>query len=294
MGEERRSEPGDADRPEKVGDEEVPAEGEGGARTRRMGRISDEEGQLSYGTYLRVPELLSLQTPVADPAAHDELLFITVHQAFELWFKEMAFELESARDRMIEGETYAPRHYLERVHAIARILIEQIGVLETMSPQDFLEFRSNLSPASGFQSLGFREIEFISGLRNRSYLNLAETGEERARLEGRLREPSLWDGFRAAMDRHGLPMPAGDEEARRASLIKLFRDRDAFGELFALSEALLTYDELFSQWRYHHILMVEREIGSKTGTGGSSGASYLRTTLDKRFFPELWDLRSYL
>jgi tryptophan 2,3-dioxygenase len=294
MGEERRSEPGDADRPEKVGEEKVPAKPESGARTRRMGRISDEEGQLSYASYLRVPELLSLQTPIADPAAHDELLFITVHQAFELWFKEIAYELESARDRMLEGETFATRHYLERVHAIERILIEQIAVLETMSPQDFLEFRSNLSPASGFQSLGFREIEFLSGLGNRSYLNLAETPEERANLERRLAEPSLWDGFRAAMEHHGLPMPEADEEARRASLLKVFRDRDAFAELFALSEALLIYDELFSQWRFHHVLMVEREIGSKTGTGGSSGASYLRTTLDKRFFPELWDVRSYL
>ena len=284
MGEERRSEP----------PAEEPAEGRDGPRTRRMGRISDDEGQLSYGSYLRVPELLSLQTPIADPAAHDELLFITVHQAFELWFKAMAFELESARDRMMEGETYAPRHYLERVHSIERILIEQIAVLETMSPQDFLEFRSNLSPASGFQSLGFREIEFLSGMGNRAYLNLAETPEDRARLEGRLGEPSLWEGFCSVMGHHGLPMPAGDEEGRRGSLLKLFRDRDAFAELFALSEALLTYDELFSQWRYHHILMVEREIGSKTGTGGSSGASYLRTTLDKRFFPELWDLRSYL
>jgi tryptophan 2,3-dioxygenase len=284
MGEERRSQPPAEERPERSD----------GSGTRRMGRISDEEGQLSYGSYLRIPELLSLQTPIADPAAHDELLFITVHQAFELWFKEVAFELESARDRMIEGDTYAPRHYLERVHAIERILIEQIAVLETMSPQDFLEFRSNLSPASGFQSLGFREIEFLSGQRNPAYLNLAETPEDRARLERRLGEPSLWEGFCSAMEHHGLPMPGDDEEGRRASLLKLFRDRDAFAELFALSEALLTYDELFSQWRYHHILMVVREIGSKTGTGGSSGASYLRTTLDKRFFPELWDLRSYL
>jgi tryptophan 2,3-dioxygenase len=294
MGEERRSEPAEGDGGSQPAEKGSPAEGDSGAGTRRMGRISDEVGQLSYGSYLRLPDLLSLQTPIADPAAHDELLFITVHQAFELWFKVIAYELESARDRMLDGETFAPRHYLERVHAIERILIEQIAVLETMSPQDFLEFRSNLSPASGFQSLGFREIEFLSGLGNRSYLNLAETPEERADLERRLAEPSLWDGFRAAMEHHGLPMPEADEEARRASLLKVFRDRDAFAELFALSEALLTYDELFSQWRFHHVLMVEREIGSKTGTGGSSGASYLRTTLDKRFFPELWDVRSYL
>jgi tryptophan 2,3-dioxygenase len=294
MGEERRSEPADPDWREPGAEGNAPAERPDGRGTRRMGRISDEEGELSYASYLRVAELLSLQTPIADPAAHDELLFITVHQAFELWFKEIVFELESARDLMLEGEAFRPRHYLERVHAIERILIEQIAVLETMSPQDFLEFRSNLAPASGFQSLGFREIEYLSGLKTRSYLSLAETVEERTRLERRISEPSLWDGFRSAMERHGLPMPEGDEEGRRASLLKLFRDRDAFAELFALSEALLTYDELFSQWRYHHILMVEREIGSKTGTGGSSGASYLRTTLDKRFFSELWDLRSYL
>jgi tryptophan 2,3-dioxygenase len=262
--------------------------------TRRMGRISDEEGQLSYGSYLRIPELLELQTPVAEPPAHDEQLFIVVHQAFELWFKEMVFELASARDGMFAGETYRPRHYLERVHAILRILIEQLGVLETMSPQDFLEFRSNLSPASGFQSVQFREIEFISGQKKKGHARLAETDDERARLEQRLGDPTLWDGFRAFMEHHGLPMPEDDEETRRTSLLKMVRDREAFAEVFALSETLLTYDELFAKWRFHHVLMVEREIGSKTGTGGSSGASYLRTTLDARFFPELWDLRSHL
>jgi tryptophan 2,3-dioxygenase len=259
-----------------------------------MGRISDEEGQLSYGSYLRIPELLELQTPVAEPSAHDEHLFIVVHQAFELWFKEMVFELASARDAMFSGETYRPRHYLERVHAILRILIEQIAVLETMSPQDFLEFRSNLSPASGFQSVQFREIEFVSGLKRKGHRRLAETGEERERLDRRLAEPTVWDGFRALMERNGLTMPEDDEDARRASLLKMVRDREAFAEIFALSEALLTYDELFAQWRVHHILMVEREIGSKTGTGGSSGAEYLRSTLDSRFFPELWDIRSHL
>jgi tryptophan 2,3-dioxygenase len=267
----------------------------GGSReTRRMGRISDEEGQLSYGSYLRIPQLLELQTPVAEPPAHDEHLFIVVHQAFELWFKEIVFELASARDEMFAGETYRPRHYIERVHAILRILIEQIAVLETMSPQDFLEFRSNLSPASGFQSVQFREIEFVSGLKRKGHRRLAETDEERQRLDRRLAEPTVWDGFRALMERNSLPMPEDDEDARRASLLKMVRDREAFAEIFALSEALLTYDELFAQWRVHHILMVEREIGSKTGTGGSSGAEYLRGTLDSRFFPELWALRSHL
>ncbi len=259
-----------------------------------MGRISDEEGQLSYGSYLRIPELLELQTPVAEPPAHDEHLFIVVHQAFELWFKEMVFELASARDGMFAGETYRPRHYLERVHSILRILIEQIAVLETMSPQDFLEFRSNLSPASGFQSVQFREIEFVSGLKRKGHRRLAETDEERERLDRRLAGPTVWDGFRALMERNDLPMPEDDEDARRASLLKMVRDREAFAEIFALSEALLTYDELFAQWRVHHVLMVEREIGSKSGTGGSSGSEYLRGTLDSRFFPELWDIRSHL
>jgi tryptophan 2,3-dioxygenase len=175
------------------------------------------------------------------------------------------------------------------------VLIEQIPVLETMSPQDFLEFRSNLSPASGFQSVQFREVEFLSGLKQRSYLtHLPDTEEERARLERRLAEPTLWDAFSDLLTASGLPMPAEDPERRSASLLELARDRDRHGELWHLSEGLVTHDELFSLWRFRHILMVVRQIGSKTGTGGSSGAAYLQTTLEKRFFPELWALRSDL
>jgi tryptophan 2,3-dioxygenase len=267
--------------------------GEGSGSTRRMGHVSDEEGQLSYGSYLRIPELLALQSRLSRPEAHDELLFIVVHQAFELWFREMLFELEAVRDLMFEGDAHRARHLLARVHTVERLLIEQIEVIETMSPQDFLEFRSNLSPASGFQSVQFREIEFLGGLKERGHLNMAQ-GEEGERLRRRLDEPTLWDAFRALMESNGLPMPTDDEEARRASLLKMARDRDAFAELWYLSEDLLVHDELFSLWRQRHILMVERQIGTKRGTGGSSGAPYLRTTLDKRFFPELWELRSYL
>src|ERR687892_69013 len=210
----------------------------GDPTTRRMGQVSDEEGQLSYGSYLKVPELLALQAPLSKPPAHDELLFIIVHQAFELWFREMVFELEAVRDAMFEGDAHRARHLLRRIHSIERLLIEQLDVIETMSPQDFLQFRSNLSPASGFQSAQFREIEFISGLQEPRFLDGATEPGERERLERRLEEPSLW--------------------------------------------------------RQRHILMVERQIGTKRGTGGSSGAPYLRTTLDKRFFPDLWELRSYL
>jgi len=261
--------------------------------TRRMGQVSDEEGQLSYGGYLRLPELLTLQSPVADPGAHDELFFIIVHQAFELWFREMIFELEAVRERMYAHDPHRARHLLTRVHAIERLLIEQIEVIETMSPQDFLEFRSNLSPASGFQSVQFREIEFLGGLKEPGFVRTAEP-RERERLEVRLAEPTLWDAFCQLLEANGLPMPPQDKEARHTSLLKMARDRDAFADLWYLSEDLLRHDELFSLWRLRHVLMVERQIGTKRGTGGSSGAPYLRTTLDKRFFPELWELRSYL
>jgi len=174
-------------------------------------------------------------------------------------------------------------------------MIAQLPVLETMSPQDFLEFRSHLAPASGFQSVQFRELEFISGLKDARYLErISSDPAERVRLERRLEEPTLWDGFCTMLEHRGLPMPPDDEEVRRASLLKMARDRESFTDEFFASEALLTHDELFAMWRYRHVLMVERQIGAKTGTGGSTGATYLRTTLDKRFYPELWDLRSYL
>jgi tryptophan 2,3-dioxygenase len=259
-----------------------------------MGQVGDGEGHLSYGSYLRLRELLDLQLPQSKPAAHDETLFIVVHQAFELWFRELIFELETIRDLMFAGEPRKARHLLLRVHAIERLLIEQIEVLETMSPQDFLEFRTNLNPASGFQSVQFREIEFLGGLKEKGFLRMAMDDEDRARLQKRFDEPAIWDGFRALLERNGLPMPEGDSDARRTSLVKMARDRDAFAELWYLSEDLLEMDELFSLWRQRHILMVERQIGTKQGTGGSSGAPYLRTTLEKRFFPELWELRSHL
>ena len=195
---------------------------------------------------------------------------------------------------MTLGAPARARHLLERVHAIERVLIEQVAVLESMSPQDFLEFRTNLAPASGFQSVQFREIEFVSGLKDRAYLKRLElTSEERARLERRLASPTLWDGFCALLGGRGLEMP-DDELTRRESLLRVVRESEEFSDEFYLSEALLTHDELFAIWRQRHVLMVERQIGTKSGTGGSTGAAYLRSTLDKRFFPELWELRSYL
>ena len=248
-----------------------------------MGSRFGEEGRkLSYGTYLNVANLLELQKGLSQE--HDELLFIVAHQVYELWFKVVLFELEAARDRIDADDIFFARHFLHRVHVIERVLVEQIEVLETMSPQDFLAFRSQLAPASGFQSVQFREIEFLSGLKEPKYLaRLEATPDEMARLRQRLDEPSLDDAFRSLVERRGSP-----------SLVDIFRNRERYGDLFDLCEALLDHDEAFAHWRARHVLMVERQIGAKTGTGGSSGAEYLRTTLGKRFFPELWDVRSQL
>ena len=248
-----------------------------------MSRRFGEEGrELSYGTYLKVPELLRLQQGLSQE--HDELLFIVAHQVYELWFKVVLFELEAARERIDADDLFFARHHLQRVHVIEQLLVEQIDVLETMSPQDFLAFRSKLAPASGFQSVQFREIEFLSGLKEPKYVaRLDATPEEMTRLRKRLDEPSVDDAFRALIQRRGTP-----------SLLEIFRDRQQHGDLFDLCEALLDHDETFAHWRARHVLMVERQIGSKTGTGGSSGVEYLRSTLDKRFYPELWEVRSQL
>jgi tryptophan 2,3-dioxygenase len=232
---------------------------------------------------------------LSDPPAHDELLFIVIHQVYELWFKEVLFELESVRSLIQDGEPRRARHLLDRVHTIERVLVEQVAVLETMSPRDFLEFRAHLAPASGFQSLQFREIEFVSGLKDENYIRRLDLdADQERRMRRRLEEPTLWDAFCAYLDGRGLPMPADDPERRRASLVEMANEPEKWAEEYALSEALLTHDELISLWRQRHVLMVERQIGSKTGTGGSTGSSYLRTTLDKRLYPELWELRSYL
>jgi tryptophan 2,3-dioxygenase len=257
-----------------------------------MGRLTHADEGLSYGTYLKVPDLIELQQLQSNPPAHDELLFIVVHQVYELWFKELLFELETTRDLLFAGEIVRAIHLLRRAHEIERVLVEQVSVLETMSPQDFLEFRSKLSPASGFQSVQFREIEIVSGLEDtRIASHLGEGEEERGRLARRLEEPTLWDAFCSLLTAGGLPMPDDDPETRQRSLVEMTRSHP---ELFAVSEALLTHDELFALWRLRHVLMVERMIGSKTGTGGTSGSTYLRSTLDRRFFPELWELRSNL
>lgn len=263
----------------------------GAARPRSFG---EEGGRLTYSSYLHLPGLLSQQVPQANPPAHDELLFITVHQVYELWFKQLLHELETARDEMLAGRPWPARHLLRRVHAIERLLVAQVEILETMTPQDFLDFRANLAPASGFQSAQFRELEFLSGAKDEGFLARfrALTGAERERLTRRLGQPSLWDGYLSLLRARG--MAAGDDRQVLASLVTIARDRDDYDDLWELAEDLLTHDELAGVWRARHVAMVERQIGTKSGTGGSTGAPYLRSRLALHYYPLLWELRDWL
>jgi len=249
---------------------------------------------LTYGSYLRLEHLLGQQVLQSSPGEHDELLFITVHQVYELWFNQLLHELTDARDRMLEKDTYTPRIRLERCHTILRVMVEQIDVLETMTPQDFGRFRTVLAPASGFQSVQFRELEFLSGAKDAAFLDRFRglTEAEHNRLQRRLEEPSLWDGLLAILAGAGFDVATG--EARTEALRTIAHDRLQHGPLWDLAEALVEHDALCARWRIRHVQMVERQIGTKSGTGGSSGASYLRGRLDLRFYPELWELRNQL
>jgi tryptophan 2,3-dioxygenase len=195
---------------------------------------------------------------------------------------------------MMTGETWRARHLLRRVHVIERLLIAQVDILETMTPQDFLEFRANLAPASGFQSVQFRELEFLSGGKDPAFLARFRSisATQRARLERRLAEPSLWDAFLHLLASRGLP--AGTDQQILDSLRVVAGDRAAHDEEWQLAEDLLTHDELAGLWRARHVVMVERQIGTKSGTGGSTGAPYLRKRVPLRYFPLLWELRDHL
>jgi tryptophan 2,3-dioxygenase len=257
-------------------------------------RFGEQGGVLTYGAYLRLAELLDQQVPESSPPAHDELLFITIHQVYELWFKLLLAELTDARDRMLAGEAYLPRVRLERCLSIEKVLVTQVDVIDTMTPQDFLVFRNKLAPASGFQSAQFREIEFLSGLRDPGYIRRFRglTGAEQERLERRLAEPSLWDGFLAVLEHAGFAVETAEE--RFGAYGRIAHDRERYGPLWDLAEALVDHDQAWSLWRARHVLMAERQIGTKPGTGGSAGGSYLRSRIELRFYPELWELRSRL
>src|SRR5215210_1005503 len=221
-------------------------------------------GGTEYSAYLLIDDLLGLQRPIT-PGAHDELLFIIVHQAYELWFKLMLHELELIEAELRAGRPQAAIPWLKRVVAIDRLLLNKLDVLETMGPEGFLEFRDPLAPASGFQSRQFRDIERAS--------------------------PRLYEAF---CEGCGLPAGEGAHDARIAALADLYRDHaddPARAVRHEVCERLVDHDETIQRWRFHHTLMAAREIGSRPGTGGSRGVEYLRGTVDKRFYPELWEVR---
>ncbi|MGH9969190.1 MAG: tryptophan 2,3-dioxygenase [Pyrinomonadaceae bacterium] len=261
---------------------------------------------LSYNKYLRVPDLINLQDCLSGPEHHDELLFITVHQAYELWFKQILHELDAAVIMMNDDRLASATRALRRVVDIEKLLIEQIHILESMTPISFLGFREQLNPASGFQSMQFREIEFASGQKHEALLReFRDDTFAYERLRRRFEAPSLGEVFFALLRRRGFDAPADDKSLAEAERKKLHEKRgqavleilthfEERYEEFQLAEALLEHDEYFSLWRSHHIKMVERMVGAKRGTGGSEGIGYLQTTLNKKFFPELWEARTYL
>ena len=265
---------------------------------------------LTYSSYLHVGDLLSLQHRLT--AAHDELQFIAIHQVFELWFKLLLFELETIRAAMTDGNIGDAIHLLRRTHEILKTLTAAWAVIETMRPIDFVAFRSELKPASGFQSRQFREIEFLSGAKDPRYLNVfADDAGSLAALRTRLAEPSLWDAFVDLLrTRH---LPGTNDEELLNTLVRINKRGD-LAEIDDLVEALIEYDLQFSAWRERHVLMTERMIGGRVGTGEAtvvkilgeaggkepaggeyfSGVHYLKTTLTKRFFPLLWEARTFV
>src|SRR6266851_8063454 len=267
-----------------------------------------DEARLTYGGYLKVRDLISLQNLLSDPPQHDEMLFIIIHQVYELWFKELSHELDTIIERLNADQALAAHRLVRRCIEIERVLVDQIAVLETMMPVDFLAFRDQLMPASGFQSFQFRELECVSGLKDARFLKNYDPGsEEHAGLEARLSQPSVADAFYAMLRRLGFNLPevdtpAGEGSCKRSAqeaaqqvrireLKRIYQESEKHYALFLLTESLIDYDETFSMWRLRHIKMVERMIGTKTGTGGSEGAAYLKKTVDRTFFPELWELR---
>lgn len=264
------------------------------------------DSDLTYNTYLKIPELLALQHPQSKPAHHDEMLFIIIHQAYELWFKLMLHEMETARDALDRDEPLVARHFLNRIVQIQKLLVSQIHILETMKPVDFLEFRDRLTPASGFQSSQFRELEFLAGLKDDRYLEYFKNEPEMLnRLKRRTEEKDLKTAYYGLLRRAGFNVPK-DAESREVShyrelrdpviqsLLPIYQWPDRHLPHYLLSESLVDFDQQLSLWRDHHVRVVERIIGFKPGTGGSSGVEYLKSTTVRRVFPLLWELRTEL
>ncbi len=264
---------------------------------------ADARAALTYGRYLRIDELLALQHPLSEGPEHDEMLFIVIHQVYELWFKELLHEMDHTIHLLSIDETHRVQHTLKRILTILKVLVAQLDILETMTPLEFLSFRERLEQASGFQSDQFRQLEFVLGAKSEAPMHrFAEGTRARTALEERYRAPSLWDAFLQYLWREGYAVPPDDlgrdvrtpaapSVALQALLIELYRGDPKNAEL---CERLVDLDEGVQEWRYRHMKMVQRTIGTKTGTGGSAGSRYLGTTLNQPVFPDLWAIRAQL
>jgi tryptophan 2,3-dioxygenase len=248
---------------------------------------------MTYADYLKLDAVLSAQKPLSDH--HDEMLFIIIHQAKELWMKEMLHELRYAVG-LIEQDRYAEAYKtMARISRIQAVMTLSWEVLSTLTPVDYLKFRHVLGTASGFQSAQFREIEFRLGLKEPKLAgNYPDGSAERAALEQALAEPSLREAALGALERAGFDLGDGSTASISQAWLEVYRSPERWFELYELAEKLLDIDDAMVAWRQKHVLTVERIIGNKRGTGGSAGASYLRSTLEKRLFPELWSLRTDL
>ncbi len=272
-----------------------------------------ERSPVTYNTYLKVDDLKRLQVCLSSPPHHDEPLFIIIHQTYELWFKLILHELDTVIEYMRANNVRRANFFMRRIVEIMKVLVNQIHILETMTPQDFLGFRDNLNPASGFQSSQFREVEFAAGLREERMLEHFRSDPDAfEKLTARFAAPTLETIFYDLLEANGFALPRehwaehhkrpedkseatqAESRARVTELRKIYYESDKYHDIYNLSESLIDFDELISLWRAHHVTVVERIIGFKPGTGGSEGVGYLRSTLTKRAFPELWQVRSIL
>ena len=276
--------------------------------------MSSHNKHVTYQSYLKVDELLQLQQPLSDGPEHDELLFITIHQVYELWFQQILHEMQALQSSLEQGDTHRSLALITRVRTIMKTCVAQVDVLETMTPIQFKSFRARLSSASGFQSAQFRELEAVLGRRDRagsdakegSGMKMAEHlqpgSRGRERTEAAMARPSLWDSALRyfAFRGHAIPTEALERdvttpwegaEGLEQALVQMYHSDP---EARMVAEALVDVDEGLAEWRYRHVMMVHRTIGKKPGTGGSSGVDYLRSTLFHPAFAELWAIRNQL
>ncbi len=263
----------------------------------------DTTQPLTYAKYLKLDQLLSLQQPLSEGPEHDETLFIIIHQVYELWFKQMCHELDRLKRTLESNRHPLVTATLKRILTILKTLVAQIDILETITPVSFLSFRDRLESASGFQSAGFREFEFICGNKNQAMIDRhRDNPAARERLERRFGERTVYDSFLRYLAANGFPVP---EEALnrdvtalpvastpvQSVLVGIYHDDP---ETRQVCELLVDFDEGLQEWRYRHVKMVERTIGTKRGTGGTAGTEYLKTTLFRPLFPDLWAIRADL